>query len=308
VYVLTNPSMPGMVKIGYTNRLSEDRTHDLYGTSIPLPFNVEYRRITSNPTAVERRAHELLSHRRINPRREFFSTDPLEAAAVVERACLETAGIQSWERDRPISLRSNDSLALTLRKNQLLIPLAYSITNGWEPVDIWQSHSDGDLLEIMVRDSASHMAGFSGNAANGAIDPIPHLDRGCDVPNWPLIGREHVRPGCRLLWLEGPDDSPRCSIALFEINAHCQIACRTQTPRLHPNGLPLILNYFTADPSPAAISVIQTVLQMTPPRQLGDLNPRTSEPQSEDIAPVTPAYWLPQLKKREPKPRGPHSI
>jgi len=33
VYVLTNESMPDLVKIGYTSRLTEDRAQELYTTS-----------------------------------------------------------------------------------------------------------------------------------------------------------------------------------------------------------------------------------------------------------------------------------
>jgi len=42
VYVLTNPAMPGMVKIGKTGRDVEIRLSDLYTTGVPLPFECEY--------------------------------------------------------------------------------------------------------------------------------------------------------------------------------------------------------------------------------------------------------------------------
>ena len=38
VYVLTNPAMPGMVKIGKTTRDVTHRLKDLYSTGVPLPF------------------------------------------------------------------------------------------------------------------------------------------------------------------------------------------------------------------------------------------------------------------------------
>ena len=40
VYVLSNPAMPVMVKIGKTTRNVEFRLSDLYSTGVPLPFNV----------------------------------------------------------------------------------------------------------------------------------------------------------------------------------------------------------------------------------------------------------------------------
>ena len=39
VYVLTNPAMPGMVKIGMTDRPDvQRRMSELYSTGVPLPF------------------------------------------------------------------------------------------------------------------------------------------------------------------------------------------------------------------------------------------------------------------------------
>ena len=42
VYVLTNPAMPNMVKIGKTTRDVELRLADLYSTGVPLPLECEY--------------------------------------------------------------------------------------------------------------------------------------------------------------------------------------------------------------------------------------------------------------------------
>jgi len=43
VYVLTNPAMPGLVKIGMTNRDSVDaRLKEFFNTSVPVPFECEY--------------------------------------------------------------------------------------------------------------------------------------------------------------------------------------------------------------------------------------------------------------------------
>ena len=37
VYVLTNPAMPGFVKIGYTTDI-QARLKQLHNTSVPVPF------------------------------------------------------------------------------------------------------------------------------------------------------------------------------------------------------------------------------------------------------------------------------
>ena len=43
VYLLTNPSIPGLVKIGMTTRDNvEARMKELYGTGVPAPFERQY--------------------------------------------------------------------------------------------------------------------------------------------------------------------------------------------------------------------------------------------------------------------------
>ena len=42
VYVLTNPAMPDLVKIGKTTRDVQLRLADLYTTGVPYPFECEY--------------------------------------------------------------------------------------------------------------------------------------------------------------------------------------------------------------------------------------------------------------------------
>lgn len=45
VYVLTNPAMPSLVKIGMTTRESIDTLmKELYSTGVPMPFDCEYAR------------------------------------------------------------------------------------------------------------------------------------------------------------------------------------------------------------------------------------------------------------------------
>src|SRR5579884_197675 len=81
VYILTNDIMPGLVKIGLTTALPEDRAKELFNTGVPNPFNVAFRAITSWPKAVERRTHQLLKRHRVNPKREFFRVSVDEAIA-----------------------------------------------------------------------------------------------------------------------------------------------------------------------------------------------------------------------------------
>ena len=79
IYVLTNPAMPGIVKIGMTDKPDvQYRMGDLYTTGVPLPFDcVVAREIEGNDAAeIERALHTAFGPNRINPSREFFQVEP----------------------------------------------------------------------------------------------------------------------------------------------------------------------------------------------------------------------------------------
>ena len=77
VYVLTNPAMHGLVKIGKTTRSTlENRMGELYSTGVPVPFNCEIAIEVDDETAVENALHKAFNKFRVNPRREFFEIDP----------------------------------------------------------------------------------------------------------------------------------------------------------------------------------------------------------------------------------------
>jgi len=56
IYVLSNEAMPGIVKVGITEKLAEDRAKKLHGTGVPLAFDVEFRAATSRIKTVETKA------------------------------------------------------------------------------------------------------------------------------------------------------------------------------------------------------------------------------------------------------------
>ena len=84
VYLLTNPAMPGLVKIGKTTRDDPQvRVGDLYTTGVPLPFDCELAMEVDDETAVEAAFHQAFEPDRINPRREFFKIDVSQAEALL---------------------------------------------------------------------------------------------------------------------------------------------------------------------------------------------------------------------------------
>ena len=98
VYVLTNPAMPGFVKIGKT--LIEDvnqRLGQLYTTGVPFPFELAFACKVPNADEVERALHRAFAPNRANPRREFFNIEPDQAIAILKLLHVEdaTAEIES---------------------------------------------------------------------------------------------------------------------------------------------------------------------------------------------------------------------
>lgn len=87
VYILSNPAMPGLVKIGFTRRTTRLRVSELSGaTGVPMPFKIEWSERVRYPDKVEDRVHTKLKKYRINRNREFFRVSPASAKKQVKRA------------------------------------------------------------------------------------------------------------------------------------------------------------------------------------------------------------------------------
>jgi T5orf172 domain len=145
VYVLSNESMPGIVKVGKTTLLTEDRAKALFSTGVPPPFDIEYRAMTSLPTDVERRSHNLLAPWRLRGNREFFKVTPEQAADAVREAHLSAAGINYWFLNTDMTyVDRGDRITLPLQLGQYLLRLTLPalMAASWEITDIWLMGSD----------------------------------------------------------------------------------------------------------------------------------------------------------------------
>ena len=92
VYVLSNPTMPGLLKIGKTDRDVETRVRELSrATGVPTPFHVEHTWKVEDSRALESYLHRRLDGCRV-PGREFFRCD-LETV-------LQAAGVQPAPKRR----------------------------------------------------------------------------------------------------------------------------------------------------------------------------------------------------------------
>ena len=90
IYVLTNESMPGYVKIGKTTNNIEQRVRELSAsTSVPLPFTVFYACKVKDAKFIEHQLHDAFDDNRVNPRREFFQIAPERVVAALKLAEIE---------------------------------------------------------------------------------------------------------------------------------------------------------------------------------------------------------------------------
>jgi hypothetical protein len=86
VYILTNETMPGIVKIGYTKNDPGVRAKQINAaTGVAMNFNVEWAFPCFNGIELEGEVHKYLDSFRVNKNREFFRMSVEEAKSVVER-------------------------------------------------------------------------------------------------------------------------------------------------------------------------------------------------------------------------------
>lgn len=86
LYILSNPSFPGLLKIGMTTRLVGDRVAELgAATGVPTAFKIEAYFESSDPQAHETVVHNSLARGRVKGK-EFFRVELYEAMNTVSKA------------------------------------------------------------------------------------------------------------------------------------------------------------------------------------------------------------------------------
>jgi len=86
VYILSNPTQPGIYKIGYTKLSPEERAKQISSaTGVALPYEVQWAFRCFNGELLESEAHHALKKYRINNAREFFEIDLEFAKSTIEK-------------------------------------------------------------------------------------------------------------------------------------------------------------------------------------------------------------------------------
>jgi len=83
VYVMSNESMPGLIKVGMSIKVPDERAKELSSdTSTPTPFIVEYYALFENMQKAERLVHEKLH--KYHHGKEFFKANVEHAIQAIE--------------------------------------------------------------------------------------------------------------------------------------------------------------------------------------------------------------------------------
>jgi hypothetical protein len=98
VYVLTNPAIPGLVKIGFTTELVQ-RLKQLDTTGVPLPFECFYAAVVTDCKKIEKALHEAFDDHRVRKSREFFRLSPEKPRAIIRLLAIKevTPGVDIVE-------------------------------------------------------------------------------------------------------------------------------------------------------------------------------------------------------------------
>ena len=115
IYCFSNPCMPGILKVGMTERtpvirLGEANASDTWRP--PIPYKIEFAKKVSDASGKEKTLHTLLEQytERINPRREFFRVSPEEVLKFFDlmdgEMWAETRVEEEEEYDEDASLES----------------------------------------------------------------------------------------------------------------------------------------------------------------------------------------------------------
>lgn len=120
VYVLENPAMPGLVKIGKTSRSTmKERLNELYTTSVPVPFDCVYAARVGDQVMVEKAFHEAFGPYRVSPKREFFEIDSAQAIALLRLIAVQdvTPDVQKEAEEVDVESKSGSKKLRSRRPN-----------------------------------------------------------------------------------------------------------------------------------------------------------------------------------------------
>jgi hypothetical protein len=99
VYVISNRSMPGLIKVGFTLKDPDLRAKELDNTGAPHPYIVEYEVMVNHPRDLEQRVHTFLTHAR--EAKEWFNCSLHEAIEAIRALASSDIILENIRKDLP---------------------------------------------------------------------------------------------------------------------------------------------------------------------------------------------------------------
>ena len=185
VYVLTNPAMPNMVKIGKTTRDVELRLADLYSTGVPLPFECEYAAKVKDVDKTEKAFHTAFEPSRVNPKREFFNINPEQAIAVLSLMAIEDVTPSVQDEAKKIDIEASASAEKFKKKRR---PTINYFEMGLKEGDILKFGRNEEFCKVLNGRQVSYQGEtwFLSNLTNKLLDRTGPMD---GSPYWYFNGK-----------------------------------------------------------------------------------------------------------------------
>ena len=140
VYVLSNPSMPDIYKVGMTDRAPSQRVAELSkSTSVPTPFEIIVCSEVWDAQKVEARIHNHFIKQRVNSQREFFKLD-LNALILLRDFLLNENKTGLWFEADFIEDKEYEEW-MNQEKNDERIKITWFYQQNADPID-WNDFED----------------------------------------------------------------------------------------------------------------------------------------------------------------------
>jgi hypothetical protein len=181
VYVLTNPAMPGLTKIGMTTQEEiASRLNQLYTTGVPLPFECAFACQVKNCQEVEAALHLAFGNARINPRREFFRIEPERVIAILKLLSIQnvtpqveqgmTEGLDSIDRESLEDFKRSRRPSMNFTEMQIPVGAVLLYRDGSTQVTV------ADQRHVHYKDQVCSLTAATKEimGLDYSVQPAPH--------------------------------------------------------------------------------------------------------------------------------------
>lgn len=205
IYLITNPAMPGLVKVGYSMKDPALRAKDLAGTGIPHPYVVAYEALVANPYVVEQKVHALLE--RCREGKEWFRCEIAVAHQAIRQVAASAIMFDTIPASPDAELGRTGQEAFAAWESQQATKPVNALANLNRAIELGYPPAIELALPIFASDPALNTEGFdltelkrilfnSYVAAGDRGDPASYFAAACYLDgdeDLPIEGDEHKR-------------------------------------------------------------------------------------------------------------------